>query len=479
MKHFHKGLTRLTALALSALLFAAAPLSYATTVEDIEAEQQTLAQKKENLENKIAALESEESDKEAVQALLAEQISTVKEQIDSATGNIDSLNKSITALEDSMQRAQEEIQDTLALLKKRIAALYTAGKVSTLEILFNSQSLHDFSRRTELISSITHRDKMLVDTVYDYMEKTQEQREELEKQKAALADEKKLLESSQTELTGLEAENQALLEEIRAEKGKAENELKRTEDEEYALAGMMASLIAQMQQAKATPTPTPVPTVEPTPTPTPVPTPEVDENGDALPTPTPTPVPTVKPTPTPTPVPEAPSSPNSGESFCWPVPGWSSVSCAFGSGHYGMDIPAAYGTPIVASRSGTVMVANGSDSWGYSWGYYVSIYHDSEFSTLYAHMSSVAVSAGQWVNKGDIIGYVGSTGMSTGPHLHYEFRVNNVQQNPATVDMPNARPLTSREMVRFKTTLAGMKHRFALMDAASATRQLAYNRHRQ
>lgn len=436
MKHFHKGLTRLTALALSALLFAAAPLSYATTVEDIEAEQQTLAQKKENLENKIAALESEESDKEAVQALLAEQISTVKEQIDSATGNIDSLNKSITALEDSMQRAQEEIQDTLALLKKRIAALYTAGKVSTLEILFNSQSLHDFSMRTELISSITHRDKMLVDTVYDYMEKTQEQREELEKQKAALADEKKLLESSQTELTGLEAENQALLEEIRAEKGKAENELKRTEDEEYALVNMMAIAIEQMKQqqqaqAKATPTPTPVPTVEPTPTPTPVPTPEIDENGDALPTPTPTPVPTVKPTPTPTPVPEAPSSPNSGESFCWPVPGWSSVSCAFGGGHYGMDIPAAYGTPIVASRSGTVMVANGSDSWGYSWGYYVSIYHDSEFSTLYAHMSSVAVSAGQWVNKGDIIGYVGDTGYSFGNHCHFEVYQNGTRVDPA------------------------------------------------
>lgn len=421
MKHFHKGLTRLTALALSALLFATAPLSYATTVEDIEAEQQTLAQEKENLENKIAALESEESDKEAVQALLAEQIRTVKEQIDSATGNIDALNKSITALEDSMQCAQEEIQDTLALLKKRIAALYTAGKVSTLEILFNSQSLHDFSMRTELISSITHRDKMLVDTVYDYMEKTQEQREELEKQKVALADEKKLLESSQTELTGLEAENKALLEEIRAEKGKAENELKRTEDEEYALAGMMASLIAQMQQqeqqAKATPTP--------------VPTPEIDENGDALPTPTPTPVPTVKPTPTPTPVPEAPSKPNSGESFCWPVPGWSSVSCAFGGGHYGMDIPAAYGTPIVASRSGTVMVANGSDSWGYSWGYYVSIYHDSEFSTLYAHMSSVAVSAGQWVNKGDIIGYVGDTGYSFGNHCHFEVYQNGTRVDPA------------------------------------------------
>ncbi len=82
------------------------------------------------------------------------------------------------------------------------------------------------------------------------------------------------------------------------------------------------------------------------------------------------------------------------KSFAWPVPGWTGVSCAFGNGHYGMDIPASRGTQIVASRSGTVMTANGSDDWGYSWGYYVSIYHDSTYSTLYAHMSSVAVSEG-------------------------------------------------------------------------------------
>ena len=436
MKLLHTFGTRLTALALSALLFAAAPLSYATSVEDIKDEQNALAQKKEALQSQIAALESEESDKVAEQALLTEQIGTVKEQIDAATKNIATLNQSISDLEADMAQAQEEIRDTIALLKKRISALYTAGRVSTLEILFNAQSLHEFAIRTELISSMTHRDRILVDTVYAYMENTQAERNELEKQKTALADEKKLLESSQTELTALEEENKVLLEEIRAEKGKAENELKRTADEEYALVNMMASVIEQMKQqqqaqAKPTPTPTPVPTVEPTPTPTPVPTPDVDENGEAKPTPTPTPVPTAKPTPTPTPVPEAPADPNAGESFCWPVPGWGSVSCAFGGGHYGMDIPAAYGTPIVASRSGTVMVANGSDSWGYSWGYYVSIYHDSEFSTLYAHMSSVAVSAGQWVNKGDIIGYVGDTGYSFGNHCHFEVYQNGTRVDPA------------------------------------------------
>lgn len=151
-----------------------------------------------------------------------------------------------------------------------------------------------------------------------------------------------------------------------------------------------------------------------------------------MPTPTPTPVPTVKPTPTPTPVPQPSYGDDySGESFAWPVPGWTGVSCAFGNGHYGMDIPASRGTPIVASRSGTVMTANGSDDWGYSWGYYVSIYHDSTYSTLYAHMSSVAVSEGQWVNKGDVIGYVGDTGYSFGDHCHFEVYQNGTRVDPS------------------------------------------------
>ncbi len=437
MKLIHKRWTRLTALALAAVLVAATPMAVcAQSLDELEAKQEVLADKKADLESQIAALEEQEDSKEAEQVLLAEKIDTVKAQISTATENIDALNDSIATLEESLKQAEAEIQDTMDLLKQRLCALYTAGAVSTLEILFNAESLHDFSVRTEMISSITRHDKMLIDQVSEYMTSTAAERKELEAEKTALADEKKLLESSETELTELEAENEALLEEIRADKADAETQLQRTADEEYALANMMQSLIAQMQQqqqqAQATPTPTPVPSVEPTPTPTPVPDTEYDENGEALPTPTPTPVPEVQPTPTPTPVPEQPSTPdNSGEGFRWPVPGWSGISCSFGNGHYGMDIPASYGTPIVASRSGTVMVANNYDSWGDSWGYYVSIYHDSTYSTLYAHMSSVAVSAGQWVNQGDVIGYVGSTGYSTGNHLHFEVYQNGTRVDPA------------------------------------------------
>ena len=394
MKHFHKRFTRLTALALSAVLLTAAPLAVqADTVEEIEAKQSALAEKKAELESQIAELESDESTKEAEQALLAEKIDTVRTQISTATDSIDTLNDSITALEESLKNAEAEIEDTMELLKKRLSALYSAGSVSTLEILFNAESLHDFSMRTEMVSSITRRDKMLIEQVSDYMNETAAQREELEKEKTALADEKKLLESSQNELIDLEAENTALLEEIRAEKGEANEALVRTAEEEDALANMMANLIAQMQQ---------------------------QENSQSQ--------------PTPTPVPSAPPSYDSSESFQWPLPGYghSSITQYFGNnGHKGLDIGAPEGTPIVASRSGKVMVANNYDSWGDSWGYYVAIYHDSTYSTLYAHMSSVAAYEGQWVNKGDIIGYVGSTGNSTGNHLHFEVYQNGTRVNPS------------------------------------------------
>ena len=406
MKLFSKNMKRITAAVLSALLLCAAPLSYADdTVADMEAKQTELANKKADLENKISSLESQEADKTEYLTLLSEKIDTIKEQIDTANSDITVLNTSIKKLEKELSDSADQISDTMELLKKRLAVLYSAGcTVGTLEILFNSESLHDFSMRAEAVSTITRHDKQLIDTVAAYMNETKAQREELEKEKTALADAKKLYESSEEELKQLESDNTALLEQIRSDKSSAETELSRTEEDEYVLANMMAAKIAEMQQqmaqAKATPTPTPVPTVEPTPTPTPVPEEEVDDN-------------------------------YSGESFAWPVPGWTGVSCAFGNGHYGMDIPASRGTPIVASRSGTVMTANGSDDWGYSWGYYVSIYHDSTYSTLYAHMSAVAVSEGQWVNKGDVIGYVGDTGYSFGDHCHFEVYQNGTRVDPS------------------------------------------------
>ncbi len=123
-------------------------------------------------------------------------------------------------------------------------------------------------------------------------------------------------------------------------------------------------------------------------------------------------------------------------SLGWPTPGSTLVTSPFGwrihpifqteKYHSGIDVAANEGTPIYAADSGTVQTAVYSSSYGN----YVVINHGNTYTTLYAHMSSMAVSQGQTVNKGDVIGYVGSTGWSTGPHLHYEISYGGANIDP-------------------------------------------------
>ena len=113
-------------------------------------------------------------------------------------------------------------------------------------------------------------------------------------------------------------------------------------------------------------------------------------------------------------------------SMLWPVPGYTGVTRWMSSGHKGTDITARYGTPIIAADSGVVAKA-GWNAAGSGYGYSIVISHGPGNTTLYAHCSSLAVSAGQSVSKGQVIGYVGSTGWSTGNHLHFEIYKGGVR----------------------------------------------------
>ena len=118
----------------------------------------------------------------------------------------------------------------------------------------------------------------------------------------------------------------------------------------------------------------------------------------------------------------------------WPLPVAGTITSQFGhrvdpitgevSSHTGTDIACAEGTPILAAADGIITVANGLDSWGGSYGYYIQIDHGGGLETLYAHCSSICVTTGQQVQTGQVIGYVGHTGRATGSHLHLEVRVN-------------------------------------------------------
>jgi murein DD-endopeptidase MepM/ murein hydrolase activator NlpD len=139
--------------------------------------------------------------------------------------------------------------------------------------------------------------------------------------------------------------------------------------------------------------------------------------------------------------------------------------------HKGVDFAAAIGTPIKASGDGVIDFVGRQGGYGNM----VVIKHWSNYSTAYGHMSGFAngLRKGSKVSQGDVIGYVGTTGWSTGPHLHYEFRVNNEARDPLSVDVPNAQPLAGAELQRFHNVAADMSHRFALLNPEIKTVNLA------
>jgi murein DD-endopeptidase MepM/ murein hydrolase activator NlpD len=130
--------------------------------------------------------------------------------------------------------------------------------------------------------------------------------------------------------------------------------------------------------------------------------------------------------------------------------------------HTGVDFAAAAGTPIRATADGVINFA------GVEGGYGNVVKHDGKYSTLYAHMSRFAPTSrkGRKVSQGDVIGYVGMTGWATGPHLHYEFRIDNQPRDPMSVAVPLANPLSGAELQRFRAVAADITHRFALLSGS-------------
>jgi murein DD-endopeptidase MepM/ murein hydrolase activator NlpD len=128
--------------------------------------------------------------------------------------------------------------------------------------------------------------------------------------------------------------------------------------------------------------------------------------------------------------------------------------------HRGVDFAAPSGTPVLAAGAGKVAFAGKQGGYGNV----VMLQHGGAYSTAYAHLSRFApgMKAGARVSQGDVVGYVGMTGWATGPHLHYEFRVDNVQKNPQTIALPNAQPIPAGQKVAFQVQVALLADELAL-----------------
>lgn len=376
------------------------PLSVsAETVAEIQAEQDRLEAEKQELQNKLDQLRSEEAEKQAYQDTLQEKIDVLQEQIDTTRQNIEDLNNSITELTMKLDASEAEIQDTIDEFKERLVALYAAGSVSTLEILLDSDSLSEFATRSKMLETMTAHDQELVDKLEAYVESTEAERTERQQQMEEVAELKKDLESQQKELDALYEENAAAIVEIQGAEGATENALAANEEELAASEErMLAAIEAQKAAEEAA---------------------QAGQggggssSGGSI---------------------SYPSGGGGVEGFnpIWPLPGVTYISAGFNGypGHKGLDIAGPYGTAVVAAEDGTVIDANNYDSWGMSWGYYVLIYHNSTYTTRYAHLSSVAVSNNQYVTAGTVVGYEGATGNVTGPHLHFEVYQNGTRVDP-------------------------------------------------
>lgn len=388
-----KGLFYRLAVIVLAIWLAVPGYAIADTIDDVKSRQEELRRENEELEQKLSALKADEDQALEYQTALTNKITVVEQKVDAARESIRLMDEQILATEKKLEASRVEYQSTIDLFAQRITALYKSGSISTLEILLNSRSFSDFAMKTELMACVARHDQAMLDKIEEYLEKTKEDRESLQAMRAEETQIKKDLEDDQKELEALYAENRAVINRLEADKQKTNELLQANEEEDAELEEKLQDLIRKKTEEE-----------------------QHKQQGG---------------------VPITPSVPGMHDGFSprWPVPGagLGNITGHFGdiydfdSGpHKGLDIGANYGTPIVAAQAGQVISAE----FHYSWGNNVLIWHNGTFSTRYAHCSSLAVSVGDYVEQGDVIGYVGSTGFSMGNHLHFEVYYNGVRVDP-------------------------------------------------
>jgi len=358
---------------------------------------------------KLEAVEAKIGKAEERQGVLTSDIAAMGDEISALEGQVSSLRnqeaaaeEALAAKEAELQGAEDELREALdrlatlrgrlkrALvnLRDRLVAIYTYGSADLTEVILSSEDYGDMVARTAYFDAINESDQALAERVRslrDEAKKLVRQRKiaklTIEDARDAIAAKEQRLETTRSHLESREG---ALLS-ARAERRAALKGIEGNIDEHEEIAADLRSQIAQ-EIAEAT-------------------------GGVALPA--------------------GPMQSPSAAGFIWPVEGTvtSGFGYRWGRMHEGIDISVPEGTPIRAAADGTVILEQSEyESGGY--GNYTCIDHGGGLSTCYAHQLSFAASVGDRVSQGDVIGYSGNTGHSTGPHLHFEVRINGAPTDP-------------------------------------------------
>lgn len=371
-----------------------------TQLEQLQTQNQIAQQ---NLSQSQTNLMSTQNRIEETQSLL----NNMQTEIDLYQTTIDNLTTQIAGLETQITELEAAIAEKEAILRARLVDMQMRTKTNQfLDFIVNSESLGDLLSRIESINQLTAYDNELMNQI-------QADKATIEAHKATIEANKAETEQLKADAEGRKTEYASLLQSLQADRQALAKTVLASQGDVDSLNLSEADIQAQLEILKNY-VPAPVVTPEPTPAPETTPTPEV------APETTPTP----EPTPTPTPEPEVPQS----GGFYRPTSGvvtleYMSTEYPYSASrpHLGTDIGAATGTPVVALTDGVVIQASYGDNGGYGNMIVIShVVNGNPMVSIYGHLSSISVSAGQSVSGGQNIGAVGNTGNSFGAHLHIE-----------------------------------------------------------
>lgn len=384
------------------MVFASAFSVQAKSRNELNNEKDKIESEIADSKKKINSLKSQKADKEEYASALMEQVELLQDKLDNLEDSRDSLQSEINAVEKQIAQTQADIDKAQKEIEakekefegvyeeycQRLRAMYISGNVSVLEVLLESGDISSILTRAEMVKSVSEQDSATLDELMTKMQEIQKQRQELSDKKLQLNEDKETLNIRKKEL-------QASIDEYNSSKAELDDQI----EECNAAIRSIESTEAEIQE-----------TIEDNEA-------ELAAINEALSSST-----------------NRPGSddynPGTGQ-LAYPT-SYRKISAGYpnyssGAYHGGVDWPCPTGTAVHASDSGVVVIAKRLT---YSYGQYILIDHGNGLSTLYAHNSSLVVEKGDKVSKGQIIAYSGETGNATGPHVHFEVRLNGTRVNP-------------------------------------------------
>ena len=354
-------------------------------IDKLKNEAKDLGNQKKELEAKLKELADDKSKALEKKKLLDQQIANTSAQIGNVEAQIADYASLITQTEEELADAERREEAQYELFCQRVRAMEESGEVSYWSVLFGASSFTDMLTRLNDVNEVMEADQKVIDDLKILQAEITEKKEQLEDSKAEREAAKADLVSKKSELDKQRKQAISLVNEINDNEQENKETLAALDAEEDRILAEALRLSKKLAEEQAA---------------------------------------------------AGKSQQSNPGGYIWPVDSRYVTSTVGGrtspggigsTNHKGTDIGrVGYTSPIYAAKSGTVIVSQYSSSYGN----YVVISHGSGNTTLYGHMSSRKVEAGQYVNQGDVIGITGSTGHSTGPHLHFEITENGVRINP-------------------------------------------------